>query len=393
MTGVQTCALPILEQIAAICRSRKIALAFVPGDDQPDAELAALSTLPAEAAHRLWQYCVQGGPANYRQFLAYAASLCGHGTAWREPAALLRAGLYWPGITPETIADLPWPDAGRPVAALVFYRALVQAANTAVIDTMIESLSSRGLNPLPVFATSLKDPVVAQSLRQLLAAAPPAVILNGTGFALSSPGAARGATPFDDADCPILQIVFAGGDEAAWREGTRGLSARDIAMNVALPEVDGRVLTRAVSFKSPARRDDAVQADIVAYKPVPERADFVAELAANWARLRNTAPASRRIALVLANYPNRDGRIGNGVGLDTPAGTVEVLRALSDAGHRVVDAPADGAALIARLTAGPTHAGWRGRVIEEQLSVAQYNDFFGRVPRTQTGTAPVTDRV
>jgi cobaltochelatase CobN len=371
-----------VEQIAAICRSRNIALAFVPGDDQPDAELAGLSTVPAQTAYRLWQYCVQGGPANYRQFLAYAASLCGREAAWREPAALLRAGLYWPGIAPESIADLPWPDAARPVAALVFYRALVQAANTAVIDTMIESLSRCGLNPLPVFATSLKDPVVAQSLRQLLAAAPPAVILNGTGFSLSSPGAARAVTPFDDADCPILQIVFSGGDETAWREGTRGLSARDIAMNVALPEVDGRVLTRAVSFKSPARRDDAVQADIVAYKPVPERADFVAELAANWARLRNTAPASRRIALVLANYPNRDGRIGNGVGLDTPAGTVEVLRALSDAGYRVVDAPADGAALIARLTAGPTNAGWRGRVIEEQLSLAQYNDFFGRLPRT-----------
>jgi len=370
-----------VEQIAAICRSRKIALAFVPGDDQPDAELAALSTLPAEAAHRLWQYCVQGGPANYRQFLAYAASLCGRGTPWREPVALLRAGLYWPDASPRTIADLPWPDASRPVAALVFYRALVQAANTAVIDTMIESLSNCGLNPLPVFATSLKDPVVAQSLRQLLAQAPPAVILNGTGFALSSPGAARSTTPFDDADCPILQIVFSGGDEAAWRAGTRGLSARDIAMNVALPEVDGRVLTRAVSFKSPARRDDAVETDIVAYKPVPERADFVAELAANWARLRATPPASRRIALVLANYPNRDGRIGNGVGLDTPAGTVQVLRALAGAGYRVVDAPADGAELIARLTAGPTNAGWRGRVIEEQLSLAQYNDFFRRLPR------------
>ena len=371
-----------VEQIAATCRSRHIALAFLPGDDQPDAELATLSTLPGEAVHRLWQYCVQGGPANYRQFLAYAATLCGHVTPWREPVALLRAGLYWPAAAPETIADLPWPEAGRPVAALVFYRALVQAANTAVIDAMIESLTRHGLNPLPVFAASLKDPVAAETLRLLLAEAPPAVILNGTGFALSSPGAPRGATPFDDADCPILQIVFSGGGEDAWRAGMRGLSARDIAMNVALPEVDGRVLSRAVSFKSPARRDDAVEADIVAYRPLPDRAEFVAALAANWARLRATPTRARRIALVLANYPNRDGRIGNGVGLDTPAGTIEVLRALGDAGYRIVDAPADGAALIARLCAGPTNAGWRGRVVEEQLSLAEYRAFFDRLPRT-----------
>ena len=67
---------------------------------------------------------------------------------------------------------------------------------------------------------------------------------------------------------------------------------------------------------------------------MPDRVAFVAELAAAWARLRATPPAERRIALVLANYPNRDGRIGNGVGLDTPAGAVEVLRALQQAGYR-----------------------------------------------------------
>ena len=89
-------------------------------------------------------------------------------------------------------------------------------------------------------------------------------------------------------------------------------------MNVALPEVDGRILSRAVSFKDPASRDTAVEADIVTYRPVPDRIQFVAELAANWARLRKTPPAERRVALILANYPNRDGRLGNGVGLDTP---------------------------------------------------------------------------
>ncbi|MEX2615316.1 MAG: cobaltochelatase subunit CobN [Alphaproteobacteria bacterium] len=368
-----------VEQIADTCRRENIALAFLPGDDQPDAELTSLSTLPGDVAHRLWQYCVQGGPANYRECLAYAASLCGHDTEWREPAPLLRAGLYAPDRAPETIADLDWrPD--RPAAALVFYRALVQASNTAAIDAMITALNAAGLNVLPVYATSLKDPVAAETMRRLIAEAAPAVILNGTGFALSSPGAKRSETPFDDADCPILQIVFSGGTEEAWRGSTRGLSARDIAMNVALPEVDGRLLTRAVSFKAPAQRDDAVEADIVTYKPVADRCAFVATLAANWAMLRNTKPGDRRVALILANYPNRDGRIGNGVGLDTPAGTVTVLRAMGSAGYRVTDIPEDGDALVARLTEGPTNAGWRGRRIEETLSLADYHLFFGGLP-------------
>jgi len=369
-----------VEQIAATCRKKNIALAFLPGDDQPDEELTSLSTLPGDAVHRLWQYCVQGGPANYRECLAYAASLCGHETDWREPAPLLRAGLYATAGSAETIADLNW-QPGRPVAALVFYRALVQASNTAALDAMIEALNTSGLNVLPVYASSLKDPVAAETMRRLLAEASPAVILNGTGFALSSPGAARSETPFDDADCPILQIVFSGGTEEAWRGGTRGLSARDIAMNVALPEVDGRILTRAVSFKSPAQRDDTVETDIVTYKPVPDRCAFVAALAANWTALRNTDPAERRIGLILANYPNRDGRIGNGVGLDTPAGTITVLQAMADAGYRVTDIPKDGDALVGRLTEGPTNAGWQGRKVEESLSLADYHLFFGTLPQ------------
>ncbi|MBL4720466.1 MAG: cobaltochelatase subunit CobN, partial [Alphaproteobacteria bacterium] len=159
-------------------------------------------------------------------------------------------------------------------------------------------------------------------------------------------------------------------------------SARDIAMNVALPEVDGRILTRAVSFKGQARRDAASQTDIVEYQPVADRVDFTAQLAAAWARLRRKTPSERRIGLILANYPNRDGRMGNGVGLDTPAGSVNVLKALSTAGYDIEDAPATGAALVDRLAAGPTNAGWRGREIRETLSFADYQLFFANLPKS-----------
>ena len=38
-------------------------------------------------------------------------------------------------------------------------------------------------------------------------------------------------------------------------------------MNVVLPELDGRILTRAVSFKADAARHAATQANIVTYEP------------------------------------------------------------------------------------------------------------------------------
>jgi len=370
-----------VERLVEVARARGIALALLPGDDAPDAELQSLATLAPAAAHRLWRYLAEGGPGNAEQFLRYGASLLGRESAWREPAPLLRAGLYWPGAAQ---ADLPaierhW-KSGAPVAALVFYRALVQAANLAPVDALIEAMAARGLNPLPLYAASLKDPQAAAIIAEIFSSAPPDIILNATGFAVASPGATAVEGPFARCEGPVLQVIFAGGDRAAWEDGTRGLDARDIAMNAALPEVDGRIISRAVSFKGKLARDALTEADRVAYEPVPDRIAFVADLARNWTRLRRTPAEERRIVLVLANYPNRDGRIGNGVGLDTPAATIEVLRALEAAGYRVSDIPEDGDALIRRLAAGPTNAAPQ-RAAEESFRCSDYAAFFATLPR------------
>ncbi|MBK8176892.1 MAG: cobaltochelatase subunit CobN [Rhodospirillales bacterium] len=365
-----------VEQVAEVCRAQAIPLAFVPGDDQPDAELARLSSVGAEAHHRLWRYLAEGGIENAVEFLAYAAALIGGAQNWQEPRPLLHAGLYQPAV------GLPAATDERPLAAIIFYRALVQAGNLAVIDRLIEALDAAGLAARAIFVTSLKDPLSAAIIEALLADAPPDVILNATGFAVATPGGAQVvAGPFAACDCPVVQVIFAGCDEATWREGTAGLPAKDIAMNVALPEVDGRIISRAVSFKGVARRDALSEIDLVTYEPVADRIAFVAELAAAWARLKRKPAAERHVAIVLANYPNRDGRIGNGVGLDTPASAVRVLAALGAAGYRVEDAPTCGTALITRLTEGPTND-WRalpGRAIEETLPRPEYEAAFARL--------------
>jgi cobaltochelatase CobN len=368
------------ERIAEACRADAIPFAMLPGDDQPDPMLTDIGNLPAETSHRLWQYCIHGGPENMRNLLRHAANIVGHTLDWAEPAPLLQAALYWPGRDRPMVDDLrvEWV-AAAPVAAIVFYRALIQAGNLAPVDALIAALREQGLNPLPVYVTSLKEPVSAWIVAALFRAAPPSVVLNATGFAVSSPDQVRRDTPFDSADCPVLQVVFAGGSERNWRENLRGMSARDLAMNVALPEVDGRILSRAVSFKTEARFDTETECSIVTYAAVADRVAFVAELAARWVRLHDTPPGERRIAVVLANYPNRDGRIGNGVGLDTPASTVELLEALSDEGYRVAALPGDGAALMRRLVAGPTNA--RGvRNGEVRYPLTEYRTFFAGLP-------------
>ncbi|KKK71027.1 hypothetical protein LCGC14_2918060, partial [marine sediment metagenome] len=139
---------------------------------------------------------------------------------------------------------------------------------------------------------------------------------------------------------PVFQVVLAAMTEAAWEDSAAGLSARDIAMNVALPEVDGRILSRAISFKDEAFFDEATECAIATYRARGDRIEFVARLAAAWVKLRTTPADKRRVALVLANYPNKDGRLANGVGLDSPAATIHAMRLLDEAG--VVVTPGTG---------------------------------------------------
>src|SRR5438270_12041437 len=117
-------------------------------------------------------------------------------------------------------------------------------------------------------------------------------------------------------------------------------------MNVALPEFDGRIITTAVSFKNTVAHDPALQTPVVRYQPRADRIDHVADLARNWARLRHTAAADRRVAVLLANYPSKNARVGNAVGLDTPASLHALLLALRSAGYDLGPdpLPADGQA-------------------------------------------------
>ena len=78
------------------------------------------------------------------------------------------------------------------------------------------------------------------------------------------------------------------------------------------------------------------------------------------------------------------GRRGNGVGLDTPAATVNVLGALKRKGYAVTGIPEDGAALIERLMAGPTNdfKELAKRNVTETLSMADYKLFLAALPES-----------
>ncbi len=370
-----------LEKLLEAAQKNGISLVVLPGDDKPDASLARYNTVEGEFAEKCWAYLKEGGPENMQNLLRLTSHHLGQDEEPVDAVPLMKAGIWYPalGITDFAAIKAKWVD-GQTVVAINFYRALVQSGGLQPIEAMVEALKARGMNVLPMFISSLKDAVSVEIVRSVFGLASPALVLNATGFAVSSPTGEHIPTVLEEGGATVLQIVLAGGSQEAWQSSSQGLSARDLAMNVALPEVDGRVFSRAIAFKNAKTFNDAVQSNIVVHEADESRVEYVAELAQQWVKLATKKTEEKRVAIILANYPNRDGRLGNGVGLDTPAGTVNVLNALWDCGYQVENYPATGDALIEHLQKGPTNAASDGRVVREAISLSQYNDFFATLP-------------
>ncbi len=368
-----------VERLAALAAAGGPDLLVVPGDRHFDPALAARGSIAGRAAERFFAYCREGGPDNRVAALAHLAHLLGDREAPPPPRPVPLAGAYRPGRGAATLEEVRagWRP-GAPRAALVFYRSHLMDGLTGGVDALVEALEAAGLDVLPAFVSSLKEEAAAAILAGLLEEVAPDVVL--TTLAFSARGGADG-TVLDAPGRPVLQIVQSSMERAAWADGKRGLSVRDLAMNVVTTELDGRVLARAVAFKERARLDPATGSRPVAFVPDRGRARFAADLAAAWARLARTPADGRRVALVLANYPGRDGRIANGVGLDTPASAAAILSALAGAGYRVDGAPQTGAALMARLLASQTNAR-DGRVGSTgvALPLEDYRAFLERLP-------------
>ena len=342
----------LVEQAVAKAQERGQWLAMFSGDMNEDLQLLLRSTAAQDDCRHLWRCLREGGRDNAQKFFA----LIGHavfGLGQRPAAAvpLPPALLYQPYKLTG-----PWrPEA--PVALLVFYRAHLLAGNTAVFDDMMAALHDAGMNPLALAVDSLKTPASYAMLQSLAREQQVQVVLNATSFAVSSlDGDDEQLSQALADDAPVLQLITAGCGQDQWQADPHGLTPRDMAMQVVLPEVDGRIGTRAISFKGLSWRCERTEMDIVRYQPEPERIAFVAEMARRWCVLRNKPNASKRVALILANYPNDDARLANGVGLDTPASTVAILEALRESGYATGALPEDGDALMATLIGGVTNA-------------------------------------
>ncbi|BES71544.1 cobaltochelatase subunit CobN [Marinobacter nanhaiticus D15-8W] len=369
-------------------------LIVVPGCDAPDDELLEASTVPFDTAWRVWRYLREGGVDNAEQLLCFIGDQClERPGAWREPKSIPDALLYAPDSFGRgqqiTLADWRADHApARPVCLLVFYRSHLQGANTQVIDGMVAALSDKGFDALPVAVASLKEEACVAYVNHLIEKTGAMLVVNTTSFSVNRGPEDIDALTGNETDGMfvgrpvVLQAMLSSSTEDDWEAQAGGLRSRDVAVQVVLPEMDGRVITRAIGFKAEEHYSERCQLSVIRHVLQPDRAAFVAELARRFCVLRTKPNAEKRLALILANYPNRDGRIGNGVGLDTPASTVKILEALAASGYPIADLPEDGDGLINALQGAVTNAPGSidQRPCWQSIGVEDYLAWFQTLP-------------
>ena len=334
-----------VEEVARVARAHGVALALLPGCDRLDPRLDALSTLPEKDLRRLWRFFGYGGSGNMGALLGWVCTHLGQAAPWREPLPVPPAGRFVAGCRETS------DETGR--ALITFYRSMVLSGDTAPVTALADALAARGLAVTALYATSLKDAAAAEILARHVDELRPDVIVNLTAF--SGQGAGGAPSVLDRADAPVLQAILGQAGEEAWRANPRGLGPADLAMNVVLPEMDGRLVTAAISCKTDSGRSDALEFSRQVHRPLPDRVAFVAELAAAWARLRRKPAAERRVALVLSDYPGKLGRESYAVGLDTPASVLAICEDLRAADYAIGELPPV-AELMDTLKRGPSPA-------------------------------------
>ncbi len=332
-----------LEELSEIAARSGSHLLCFSGESTPDPELALYSTAPVGIVSQGFEYLIRGGTENYLNFVKFISDTClfsGHG--FLPPVTLDETGLY--GVIEN--------PASRLSVAIIFYRAHLISGNTFFIETLAKEIAKSGASVYPIYCYSLRSGLNQHSqVFEILERIKPSVIVTTVlaGGSMDSDGQVWDVGEMKELGVPIVQAIVSSSTRKDWQARISGLVPMDVTMQVAIPEFDGRIITVPFSFKEVVDIDDQFGTEVSAYRPDLERTRRVAEIVFRLAQLSHKENSEKKIAIVLSAYPTKRSRLGNAVGLDTPASVIKLLHQLKAQGYKIDRIPQDGDSLMAEL--------------------------------------------
>lgn len=330
-------------------------LKYLPMDKAQDARNFMLS----------FQYWLGGSSENLENFLLMlidrycdVQALKSATLQYRDPVTYPDMGIWHP-LAPQMFEDLKeylnWHTSRRdigvdmkdplaPTVGLVLQRTHLVTGDDAHYVAMVQELESMGARVISVFAGGLDfskpvdsyfyDPLTKQPIVD--------VVVSLTGFALVG-GPARQDHPkaidslkrLNRPYMVALPLVFQTTEE--WQDSDLGLHPIQVALQIAIPELDGAIEPIIVSG-----RDGATGKAIA----LQDRVEAIAQRAMKWANLRRKPRLQKRVAITVFSFPPDKGNVGTAAYLDVFGSIYEVMKALKTNGYEVEDLPESAEALM-----------------------------------------------
>ena len=329
---------------------------FLPGDNKPDLELMQSSNIPLKDVDLIWKYIQSGGLENCEAALQLISNRITDEIVIPDAIKTIPdLFLYHPK---EGIYNSSTQNKEKKQAIIFGYRSYYLSNNLAPIHSIIDALEAEDISAISLMAAGYREHDIQQQIFDLLKShhiEKPQVIINTTGFSVQGFHETTQSL-FDVFNVPVIQAIMGSCNRESWLEGSFGLPPTDIAMNIALPEVDGKIISKVISFKESIEKDSLTDSEVVSYVPNIEGCEFVAQMSKAWINLQYKKNSEKKIALVLPNYPNKNSRLANGVGLDTPQSTLQIVAQLDAENYSLADDyPKSTNELIDKLTNAVTN--------------------------------------
>ena len=304
-------------------------LLILSGTEEEDMSLNELSSINIETSIKITKLLRSGGKENYRRFLYCLKYLFANDT--NIPNKYISCVSY-----PDPYL-YDWKNEKGFKVGIISYKSLFLANEIELSKELISQLRFTGLSPKTVFISTLKDIEIQQELINLFKKEDIKLLITTTSFSSSLNTSyetdEESLNIFRSLNLPILQILSCNKSREDWMNSSTGMNPTDLLMQVIIPEFDGRITTKPSAFKEVISTDKTLCTNITSYKVDIENIKWIAKLAKNYVKLNNLCNFDKKISLVIANYPVKNGRIGNGVGLNTPESLLNILHWLKDEGY------------------------------------------------------------
>ncbi|GMY18888.1 magnesium-chelatase subunit ChlH, chloroplastic [Fagus crenata] len=353
------------ESMLKLVRTLPKVLKYLPSDKAQDARLYILSL----------QFWLGGSPDNLQNFLkmisgSYVPALKGTKIEYKDPVLYLDSGVWhplapcmyddvkeylnWYGTRKDANEKLKGPNA--PIIGLVLQRSHIVTGDESHYVAVIMELEAKGAKVIPIFAGGLdfSGPVERYLIDPITKKPFVHSVISLTGFALvggparqDHPRAVEALRKLDVPYLVALPLVFQTTEE--WLNSTLGLHPIQVALQVALPELDGGMEPIVFAGRDPRTgKYNILMNYFCCWKShaLHKRVEQLCTRAIRWAELKKKSKVEKKLAITVFSFPPDKGNVGTAAYLNVFSSIFSVLKELKRDGYNVEGLPETSEALI-----------------------------------------------